>query len=240
MKTIILMAVILTATIQTQSQTPAQIQTAQRYRNRPGTEKQAEMRQEAATAAAAESHTPEEWRRIRERQKVALDEAAIKEAARKVTQIPGSSFYRMPEDFGPVTPLRIVDGDLYDLSLAIAGQREREFSEARAFTQITGRVRQVLKDGLLLRSGDETVMLKRHPDQDSLLDNASISVFAVPIGRYQYASVLGAQRTVQAYDYGEIFDPKKHHVTGVWRIINNDFAYIELTDSDKKHLWPAK
>ena len=72
MKTIILMAVILTATIQTQSQTPAQIQTAQRYRNRPGTEKQAEMRQEAATAAAAESHTPEEWRRIRERQKVAL------------------------------------------------------------------------------------------------------------------------------------------------------------------------
>jgi len=94
MKTFTLMAVVLTAAIQTQTQTARPI---------PKEEQENKMREEAARAAAVVARTPEEWRRIRERERAAAEAAAKqareqKELAEKRAQEAKRALKKIAED----------------------------------------------------------------------------------------------------------------------------------------------
>ncbi len=66
---------------------------------------------------------------------------------------------------------------------------------------------QTAKDGVLvqlpsgLNGESKTVMVLRFPRK--LADGDKFSAFAADYGLYEYVSVLGAKKTVDAYDYGE-------------------------------------
>jgi TPR repeat protein len=65
---------------------------------------------------------------------------------------------------------------------------------------------QVLGDGLLLKettlSTENPVFLRNYSAQNQLTDNAKIQFLALRDGTYSYTDVRGAQRTIEAYDYG--------------------------------------
>jgi hypothetical protein len=61
---------------------------------------------------------------------------------------------------------------------------------------LTGDVQQVLAAGLLVRTRDGLIFLKKYPKAEEVVDGELVSTFAVRKGRYTYRSVLGAPTTV--------------------------------------------
>lgn len=69
--------------------------------------------------------------------------------------------------------------------------------------QVRGDVVSVLPDGVIVRNpGGKVWLLKNHPDQTKLVDNAQVDVLAMPVGKFTYKTTTGARATVEAYDFG--------------------------------------
>lgn len=71
------------------------------------------------------------------------------------------------------------------------------------------KVQQVIPDGLIVRLEDGPALIKNHPKQKMLVDGDSIGalIFALKGNPYQYKDVLGATRTIRAYDFGVVVSP---------------------------------
>lgn len=117
-------------------------------------------------------------------------------------------------------PYRMVGDKVYDLSARFRWNDqvikhgfhltpERPLPE---WDFVFGKVQQMTANGLLLRmygqydyqmSGDdELVFVKNVPENTTVVDGDPFALYAMPDGRYQYVTTLGATKTVRAYDYG--------------------------------------
>ena len=110
-------------------------------------------------------------------------------------------------------PYRTTGGRTYDLSpvfewLKADSPAEQPLPEWRF---LVCKVISVTSDGLLVSSHEpnadreqagETVFLKNDPFQGTAVDGESFLTVARMDGRHQYTAILGAGRTVSAYDYG--------------------------------------
>ena len=67
---------------------------------------------------------------------------------------------------------------------------------------VRGQVISVIPDGVIITVGQTEVLLKHHPDQSSLVGNASVDVLAMPVGRFSYTTTSGSTAIVKAYDFG--------------------------------------
>jgi len=110
-------------------------------------------------------------------------------------------------------PYRTIGGRTYDLSpvfewLKADSPAQQPLPEWRF---LVCKVISVTSDGLLVSSHEpnpdreqagETVFLKNDPFQGTAVDGESFLTVARMDGRHQYTAILGAGRTVSAYDYG--------------------------------------
>jgi hypothetical protein len=127
-----------------------------------------------------------------------------------------------------VHPKRVIDGKPVDLSDAIKwAKQEIFFHYLGAWTERSpdfkekyekhqalkdslsqfyipgGKVQQVVQDGVIMTRGDAWFIVKNYPF--AVVDDQTVNRFlAVPAGRYQYITVLGATKTIRAYDYGRL------------------------------------
>jgi hypothetical protein len=69
--------------------------------------------------------------------------------------------------------------------------------------QISGRVLQVLDEGLLVDSYKlkRTILWTKHPHQATAIDGQSVSGRGQLAGRYIYTDTLGARRTIEKWEY---------------------------------------
>jgi len=69
-------------------------------------------------------------------------------------------------------------------------------------TPLTGRVLQVLPEGLLFSAGSATYLLTDHPDQRTMADGSAVNCYAVKTEKtYSYTDVKGAKRTARIYKF---------------------------------------
>lgn len=92
----------------------------------------------------------------------------------------------------------------YDLTEAwkTTGTRLPTPQKLREFV-LYGKVFQVTRGGLLVRSGGDLRFLKNHPAEHNAIDGQEIAAVCVPVGRHQYTSVTGAAQTIPKYDCGK-------------------------------------
>ena len=87
--------------------------------------------------------------------------------------------------------------------------RKRNF-ERWGVAVLSGKVTQVLNDGLLVNSGNGLVFLKDYPQADSLVDGNPVTTFAIRQGRHRYTTVMGGVKTVPLYFAAQRVDPAKN------------------------------
>lgn len=81
------------------------------------------------------------------------------------------------------------------------GDKVYRIHAAKNWQYLYGRVLQVVGTGLLVQLDDgPTVALKNYPDK--VADGDRVTACAMQIGTIQYTTVLGAVKTVRAFDYG--------------------------------------
>jgi hypothetical protein len=67
---------------------------------------------------------------------------------------------------------------------------------------LTGRVLQVLPEGLLFAGGSSPYLLKDHPDMDKMVDGQAVNCYAVATKEtFKYTDTQGAVRTVRVYRF---------------------------------------
>jgi hypothetical protein len=74
-------------------------------------------------------------------------------------------------------------------------------------SMIPVQVKQVISDGLIAQLNDASlVLLKNHPKQKTFVDGSVMAepIFVIKTSPYQYTDVLGAVRTIPAYDMGVV------------------------------------
>lgn len=110
-------------------------------------------------------------------------------------------------------PYRAIGGEGFDLSPLFEHLKRIDSWQGRPMREwrlIYGHVQQVLEDGLLVQTErlphwtfeEKVVFLKNHRALAKAVDGSAVAEFARPIERYQFTSVAGAVRTVEAYDCG--------------------------------------
>lgn len=131
--------------------------------------------------------------------------------------------------FAERDPYRKVDGELFDLNPRFrwadpsnnAGSFPKPSPEWKF---LGGKVLQLADDGILLRkyhdfklSGDyDLVYVKNFPMTIRVVDDSPVAIYAMPSGRHQYTSTIGATKTVEAYDYGTI--PTSQEISNLVKI----------------------
>jgi hypothetical protein len=66
---------------------------------------------------------------------------------------------------------------------------------------ISGKISQITEYGLIVDMLGSLIFIARAPTA-SLVDDQWVILAAVPIGPYRYSTVLGATKTIKAYDFG--------------------------------------
>jgi hypothetical protein len=166
---------------------------------------------------------------------LAASSAAAAEAARVKT-----AESAVTKDVVAERPLRILNNNLYDLSLVMVDTFKSDYGIHRGLLWsspwcVRGKILSVVEDGLLINCNQAgNVFLKHYPGFSSeLTDGASVACFAIPDGRYQYKAVSGAQTTVPALDCGRIFDPKHDHFALMSRFTQDGPVSVKVLSQEE-------
>jgi hypothetical protein len=114
-------------------------------------------------------------------------------------------------------PYRKVDGELFDLTERFHWDASHPWHEdavgkpCPAWHILEGKVIQTVSGGILFSmdllpydSDWKVIFIKNFPESIPLVDNTRLAFYAVPSGQYSYVSTQGANKTIHAYDYGNI------------------------------------
>jgi hypothetical protein len=94
---------------------------------------------------------------------------------------------------------------------AIAARRAKNEIESEKWDGylVEGEVISIVHEGILLEKPERykgetsrTIFLRNYPWKSSLVDGATVSTVAFPVGPYTYPTALGGSATVPGYDFG--------------------------------------
>jgi hypothetical protein len=108
-------------------------------------------------------------------------------------------------------PLRIIDGKLYDFTpLFVAMDTAEPLAPWKQYV-VYGKVMNVIAEGGLLLTGDDGLVthIKNYVNERAVVDGSQVRAVCMLVGRYQYTSTTGSQKTVFSYDCGRYYDPEK-------------------------------
>ena len=128
--------------------------------------------------------------------------------------------------------LRVYDGKIYDLTaVQYADDYSIRKSEVR---RIDGKVAQIDGDSVYVNpnwNSDIRIYIQHFPGARELVDGSRIEGVAFAAGNHAYRSVLGANLTVLAFDYGKPIQPKETPVV-VYRVAPNGVFKLDKKESE--------
>lgn len=106
----------------------------------------------------------------------------------------------MAEEDEPSGFDRRIGGGAFDRK--IGGGGDGKIGAPMSKVALTGRVLQVLPEGLLFYAWSSPYLLKGHPDAEKMVDGQAVNCYAVRTAEtFKYTDTQGAVRTVRVYRF---------------------------------------
>jgi hypothetical protein len=145
-----------------------------------------------------------------------------------------------------IEPYRKIGVDLYDLNPRFRwndqviqhGYHLSNEDPLPDWEYIFGKVAQITAEGVLVQKysdwdysmehDSELVFVRNFPKRIGIVDDSQIALYAMEAGRHQYVTVLGGNKTVRAYDFGN--RPSEKEIEGLKQMerVKVEFAKAQL------------